>query len=110
MSPRRGDTRAFGATVYATVPFPCPLADDAIASQSTSLRAVQEHSRLTVTCRVPLPPPASATGALAASVGTQCADDGPVTFMDDDEQLPQNSSRALHRTSRLQRTSQLHRT
>jgi hypothetical protein len=46
-----------------------------------------------------MPPPASATGALAASVGTQRADDGPVTFTDDEEQLPQNSRSALPETS-----------
>jgi hypothetical protein len=76
------------------VPFPCPLApDEAMPSQSVSLRAVQEHSRLTVTVSVPLPPAAAAVGVVAVSVGTQRDDDGAVTLVvDEDPQLAQNNN------------------
>jgi hypothetical protein len=98
-SPRRVVTTAFGAIVYVTVPLPCPLADEeATPSQSASLRAVQEHSRLMVTVNVPLPPAASAVSVLAVSAGAQRDDDGAVTLVvDEDPQLAQKSSSQIHR-------------
>jgi len=86
----------------------------AIVIQSTLLRAVHEHSRLIVTCSVPLPPAASATDALAASTGAQRVDDGELTFTEeDDPQLEHKAAaapqkRALHKaTPRRRRLDRL---
>jgi len=73
------------------LPSPCPEAAEVILSQSASLRAVHEHSRLMETEMVPLPPAASATGVVAASAGAQRADVGDVTLTsEEDPQLAQN--------------------
>jgi hypothetical protein len=102
-SPRRAVTTAFGAIVYATVPFPCPLAaEEARPSQSASLRADQEHSRLIATVRVPLPPAASAVNVLAVNVGAQRPDDGAVTLVvEEDPQLTHNSSSSSSQIRRV---------
>lgn len=98
----RPATTAFGATVYVTVPLPCPLAEDVIASQSASLLAVHEHSRSVVTCRVPLAPDALSVGVLAVSVSAHRDAVGAVTLVDEEEpQLTQNASRRLQRLQRL---------
>jgi hypothetical protein len=87
-------TTALGATVYGTLPLPCPLVEEeAMPSQSASVFTVQEHSRLMVIDNVPLPPAASAVGRLAASVAAQRDDVGAVTLVDDDE--PQLALRTL---------------
>jgi hypothetical protein len=83
---RRVVTTPLGATVYATLPSPCPLVEEeAIPSHSASVFTVQAHSRLMVIDNVPLPPAASAVGRLAASVAAHRDDVGAVTLVDDEE-------------------------
>lgn len=86
--PCRAETTAFAATVYGTVPFPCPLVEAVSVIQSTLLFAAHEHSRLTTTDTIPLPPFASIVGDPAVAVTAQrsasAAGDGDVTLVDDD--------------------------
>lgn len=88
------------------MPLPCPLdEDEATPSQSASLRAVQEHSRLMVTVKVPLPPAASAVSVFAVNVGAQRDDDGAVTLVvDEDPQLTHSGSNGSSQIHRRQET------
>ncbi len=96
--PCRAETTAFAATVYGTVPFPCPLVEAVSVIQSTLLFAAHEHSRLTTTDTIPLPPFASIVGDPAVAVTAQrsasAEGDGDVTLVEDDWQAADDSPSA----------------
>jgi hypothetical protein len=83
--PSRGETTLLAATLYGTLPSPCPLTDEPSTIQSAPLFADHVHSRLTDTATVPLPPDALiADGPVLRLTTHHASDDGAVTATDDE--------------------------
>jgi hypothetical protein len=97
--PRRGWTAAFVAIVNGIVASPWPDAPAVNAIQSTSLRTVHWHSRLTAILSAPVAPEASTDRGSAVTFNEQrLSDDGAVTLtFDDDPQAATNSSQTHQR-------------
>lgn len=97
----RASGSAFSATLYATVPSPCPSAVDVKVIHDAETEARHEHSRAIPIDKVPDPPAAGNDPLLLEIVASHRPDAGDVTFVAVDAELPQPIAvRASARNSR----------
>src|SRR4051812_20057760 len=85
IAPRRAVPAGFAATVYRTVPAPCPSTGDASVIHATEDDTDQEHSRAEATARLPLPPLAGNAAGVGVAATPHRAGDGETAVLVDVE-------------------------